>query len=110
MLFGDDALIPGHRAEYVTEFRGFRHRPHTEAVHCGLKRLRRIHFSDDDLRSSSSSAAGKTSSAPTVSGDDELRPCKQKVRCANNAVNRGLPGAVAIVEQMLGISVVHRND
>src|SRR2546429_78355 len=29
---------------------------------------------------------------------------------ANNSVNRRLPGAVTIVEQVLGIGVVHRHD
>src|SRR4051794_39446261 len=110
MIFGEDVFVSGHGAEYVTKFRGFSHRHHTEAIHCRFQRFRGINFSDDYFGASSSCAACKSASAPAVAGNDELRSREQKVGGANNAVDRGLSRAVTVVEQMLGIGVVHRND
>ena len=46
-------------------------------------------------------------------GDDryhEFRSCQQEVGGANDAVERGLAGAVTVVEQVLGVGVVDRDD
>ena len=48
--------------------------------------------------------------APAVAGYHELRSRQQKIRGADNAVDRRLSRAVAVVEQMLGVRVVDRND
>src|SRR5438132_1600951 len=48
-----------------------------------------------------------TTSAPAPRA---RRASQQKVGRANDAVNRRLPGAVTIVEKVLGIGVVHGND
>jgi hypothetical protein len=62
----------------------------------------------------SSALVGSTSvtmtSAPAVAGDHELRSCEEEIGGADDAVNRGLPGAVTIVEQMLGVGVVDGHD
>ena len=42
--------------------------------------------------------------APAVPADDEHPAREQQIRRADDAVNRGLPGAVAIVEEMFGQS------
>ncbi len=59
---------------------------------------------------SAARAARQSASAPAVAGDHELRARQQEVGGANDAVDGGLPGAVAVVEQVLGVGIVHRDD
>ena len=89
---------------------GFVHAHHAEAVHHGFDRLRRIDFGDDDLSAQTARAAGQSAATPAVAGDDELRARQQEVGGANDAVDGGLSGAVAVVEQVLGVGVVDRDD
>ncbi len=110
MFFREHALVAGDRAEHVADLGGFGHRHHAEAVHHGFERLGRIDFGDDDFGAIAARPAGKTASAPSVAGDHELRSRQQEVGRANNAVDRRLPRAVAVVEQVLGIGIVHRDD
>ncbi len=58
----------------------------------------------------SARAAGQSAAAPAVAGDHELRARQQEVGGAHDAVDGRLPGAVAVVEQVLGVGVVHRDD
>ena len=51
-------------------------------------------------------AHGDAASAPAVAGNDQLQSGEQQVGGADDAVERGLAGAVAIVEEMLGERVV----
>ncbi len=53
---------------------------------------------------------GQAAPAPAVAGDHEVRAREQEVGGADDAVDGRLPGAVAVVEQMLGVSVVHGDD
>ncbi len=110
MFFGEHALVAGHGAEHVAELRGFVHRHHAEAVHHRFERFRRIDFGDDDFGSGAARAAGQPASAPAVAGDHELRSGQQEVGGADDAVNGGLPRAVAVIEQVLGVGVVDRDD
>ena len=72
--------------------------------------LHGIDFGDDHVGAESLGAHGHAASAPAVAGDHDLEAGDQKVGGANDAVNRGLAGAVAIVEEMLGFGIVHGND
>src|SRR5208337_1389669 len=110
MIFGQHALVAGDGAEDIAELGGFVHRHDPETVHDRFQRLRGIDFCDDDFGAASTGAAGQSAAAPAVSGDDELRSSQQKVGGADDAVNGGLSGAIAVVEQVLGVGVVHRND
>ena len=55
-------------------------------------------------------AHGHAASAPAVAGDDDAKAGEQQVRGANHAIERGLAGAVAIVEEVLGERVVDGDD
>ena len=110
MLLRQHVLVAGDGAEHVADLGGFGHRHHAEAVHHGFERLRRIDFGDDDFGASAARAARKPASAPAVSGDHELRSGEQEVGGANDAVDGGLSGAVAVVEQVLGVGIVDRDD
>src|SRR5208282_5314451 len=81
-----------------------------EAVHHRLEGFGGIDFGDDDFGSGATGAGSEAAAAPSVAGDHEFRPGQQKVGGADDAVDGGLSGAVAIVEQMLGVGVVDGDD
>ena len=82
------------------------HRHHVEAVHGGLERAQRIHLGDDHASAHAARAAGEPAAAPAVAADDEHAAGQQHVGRADDAVERRLAGAVAVVEEMLGLRVV----
>ena len=110
VLLGEHVLVAGDGAEDVADFGGFVHAHHAEAVHDRFERLGRIDFGDDDFGARAAGARGEAASAPAVAGDDELRSGEQEVGGADDAVDRRLSGAVAIVEQVLGVGVVDGDD
>ena len=110
VLAAQDFQVAGERAEDVADRHGLGHRHHAVAVHLGLERLERIDLGDDDVGAEPARAHRDAAAAPAVAGDDERRAREQEVRRADDAVDRGLPGAVAVVEEVLGERVVHRDD
>ena len=82
------------------------HRQHLEAVHHGLERPHRVDLGHDHVRAHPLGPHRDAAAAPAVAGDDELAPGEQDVRRADDPVDRRLPGAVAVVEQVLGLGVV----
>ena len=85
-------------------------RHHAVAVHDGLERAQRIDLADDDVGAHSLSAHRDASAAPTVAGHDQRAAGEQAVRRADDAVERRLTGAVAVVEEVLGVGIVDRDD
>ena len=81
-----------------------------EAVHHGLERFGGIDFGDDDFGAGAAGAAGQAAAAPAVAGDHELRSGQQEIGGADDAVDGGLSGAVAVVEQVLGVGVIDGDD
>ena len=53
---------------------------------------------------------GEPAPAPAVTGHNHFRPGNQDIGGAENTINRRLPGAVAVVEEMLGLGIVDRDD
>ena len=86
------------------------HRQHLEAVHHCLERLHRIDLGNDHVRAHALGASGETAAAPAVAGDHELAPGEQLVRRANDAVDRRLAGSIAVVEEVLRLRLVDRDD
>src|ERR1017187_5003180 len=110
VFLAQNALVAGDGAEDVADLGGFVHAHHAVTIHDGFDGLRGIDFGDDDLSSQPARAAGQPASTPAVAGDHKLGAGKQEVGGAHDAVDGGLPSAVAVVEQMLGVSIVHRDD
>ena len=71
---------------------------------------KRIDFGDDHVGAQALGAHGHAASAPAVAGDDHAQAGEQQVGGAQDAVERGLAGAVAIVEHVLGLRVVDGDD
>ena len=106
----DDGLVAGDGDEDFADFGGFGHGHHAETVHDGFQGARGIDFGDDHVRAVTFGAHGDAASAPAVAGDDDAHAREQHVGGANDAVERGLACAVAIVEEMLGERVVDGDD
>ncbi len=66
-------------------------------------------FGDDHVGAHALGAHGDALAAPAVAADDEVLARQQHVGGADNAVDRALPGAVAVVKEMLGLRVVDGN-
>ena len=55
-------------------------------------------------------AHGQAAAAPAVAGDDEVQAGQQDVGRPEDAVERALARAVAVVEEVLGLGVVDGDD
>ena len=55
-------------------------------------------------------AHGDAAAAVAVPANHHVQSGKKQVGGTENAVDGGLAGAVAVVEKVLGVGVVHRND
>ena len=102
--------VPGHGHEDVAEFRGFRGGHDLEAVHDRLERGQRIDLGDRDVGAHAARPARDPAAAPAITQHDEPRAREEAVRGPQDSVDRALPRAVAIVEEVLRLRVVHRED
>ena len=102
--------VAGHGHEHVALFRGPLHRQHTESVHGRLQRLHRVDLGHHHIGSMALGAAGQAAAAPAIPGHDEGLARQQHVGGPDDAVDRRLAGPVAIVEQVLGVRLVDRDD
>ena len=103
-------LVAGDGDEDIADLGGFVHGHHAEAVHHGFDALVGSISVTITSAPMALGAHGDAASAPAVAGDDHAQAGEQQVRRADDAVERGLAGAVAIVEEMLGERVVDGDD
>ena len=83
---------------------------HLEAVHHGLERTQRVDLADDDVGAVALGAHRDAVAAPAVADHDDAEPGDQHVGRPDHAVERRLAGAVAVVEEVLGVGVVDGDD
>ena len=76
----------------------------------GLERPQRVDLGDDHVRAHAPGAHGDAAPAPAVAGDDEAPAGEQDVGGADDAVDRRLAGAVAVVEEVLRLRLVDGDD
>ncbi len=104
-----DRGVAGDGDEDVAHLRRPGHRHHLEAVHDRLERAQGLDLGDDDVGAHALRPGGDAAAAHPVAGDDERASGQQDVRRAQDAVDRGLPRAVPVVEEVLGVGVVDRD-
>ena len=109
-LFADDVHVPRRGDEEVAARRGIGDRRDLEAVHGGLERAEGIHLAHDRDRAHAAQPRRDAATDPTVARDDRGLPREEQICRAQHAVDRGLTGAVAVVEEVLRERVVHRDD
>src|SRR5712692_8757206 len=110
MLTADDALISCHGDVNVAFLHRFSHGHHAEAVHGRFDALHGVDFRDNDVGTEALGTHGHTAAAPAVTGNHYLQAGEEHVGGANDAVNGGLPSAIAIVEEVFSHRIIHGND
>src|SRR5207244_7009828 len=65
---------------------------------------------DDHVGAHTAGPHRQPAAAPAVAGDDEDLAREQDVGGANDAVDRALTGAIAVIEEVLGHRFVYGND
>jgi hypothetical protein len=80
-----------------------------ETVHHRFERLERLDLCDDDVGAHAARTHRNALAAPAVAADDKVFACQQHIGSADDAVDGALAGAVAIVEEVLGLRVVDRD-
>ena len=110
VLARDDVLVAGRGAEDVADLGGLLHRQHLEAVHARLERPHRVDLGDDHVRAHAAGPHRDAAPDPAVAGDDEPLAGEQHVRRADDAVDRRLARAVAVVEEVLRLRLVDGDD
>ena len=103
-------LVAGHGDEDVAVAGGVGHRHHVVAVHRGLERAQRVDLGHDHVRAMPLGRAARHRGRTSRSPRPRSRARDQQVRGADDAVDRGLARAVAVVEEVLGVGVVDRDD
>src|SRR5204862_4830148 len=109
-LLAEYVEVAGRRDEEVATPRGSGDVRDLESVHRGLERAKRVDLDDDDDRTHAAKPRGDASSDPAVARDHGGLAREEEIRRAEDAVDGGLAGAVAVVEEVLGERVVHRDD
>ena len=100
----------GERNEYIAHARGFVHAHNLVSVHSGFQGAGVIDFGNDDVRAHAARAQRYAASAPAIARHHDFFARPKYVGGAGDAVQRALPGAVAVVEEVLGVGVVDRDD
>src|SRR5918993_4094003 len=102
MICRYDMHVAGECDEKIANTGGFLHAHHFEAVHGCFESANRIDFRDDDFGAHASRPRGHAFAAPAVPGHNNALAGDQHIGSSNDAVDGGLPCAVAIIEEMLG--------
>jgi hypothetical protein len=98
----------GDGEEDVAALGGLERGEHVEALHPRLERAQRVDLADDDRRAGAAGAQGDAAARPAVAEDDDGLAGEQHVRRADDAVERRLARAEAVVERALGVGLVDR--
>ena len=107
VLAAQDGARAGDGDEHVAALGGLQRRHDLEAVHPGLQRAHRVHLAHDHRRAGPAGALGDPLARPAVADDHKRVAGQQEVGGAQDAVQRRLPGAVAVVEGTLRERLVH---
>src|SRR5512143_2230787 len=110
VLLADHLDVAGHGNEDVADPGGFGHGHHLVAVHYRLDGLQRVDLGHDHVRAHSLGAHGEAPSAPAIACDHKYRAGDETVRGADHAVDGRLARSVPVVEEVLGLGIVHRYD
>ena len=106
MLAAQDGARAGDRDEHVATLGGLQRRHDLEAVHPRLQRTHRIHLAHDHRRARAARALRDPLARPAVADDHQRVAGQQEIGRAQDAVQRRLPRAVAVVEGTLGKRLV----
>ena len=110
VLAPEDVEVAGRGHEQLAPAGGVAVAHDREAVHQRLEGADRIDLDDRDVGAVAVHPRRDPLADPAVARDDDLAPGDEDVRGPQDAVERALAGAVAVVEQVLGLGLVDRHD
>src|SRR5262245_28774434 len=110
MFLVDNVAVTRYGNKEITDLRSFGDRKNTHSVHHGLDRLDRIDLGYDYVCAHSAGTHRDALSTPSVADNDQRFAREQNVRCTDNAVERRLARSVAVIKEVLRLSVVHRDS
>ena len=102
--------FPGHGDEQVTQRGRLGHGQYPESLHDGFQGRDGIHLRYDDLAAQPPGPGRHTPSAPAVAAHHHGFSRDQRIGGAEDAVERALPRAEPVVELVLGLRIVDRDD
>src|SRR5690606_8132971 len=102
--------VAGGCYEDVANFRCFQHRHDTKTIHYSFECLQRVNLRHDHIGAHAGGPVGDAATATAITGYNHIASGQKDVGGPNDAVDSALSRTVAIVEEMLGVAVVHRND
>src|SRR5438128_1659670 len=100
VLAAEDAGVAGDSDEDVADLGGACDRHYSESVHGGFQGTDRVHFRDDYLCAQTASANRNAFAAVAVAAHNDLSAGEQGVGGPDNAVERALASAIAVVEKV----------
>ena len=109
MLSTQYVAISRHGDEDISDLCSLVHRHDAISLHHGIEGLGWIDLSDDDICTETSRSLRNSLTAITESSYDNDLACEQDVGGTEDRIESRLPGAVSIVEHVLGIGVIDRN-
>ena len=110
MISNDYVCVSGYCNKDVTNFSGFGNRHYFKTIHCSFQGANWINFGYDNQASHPSCALSYTFTTPAIATNHYFSSCKENIRSAYNAVQGALAGTVTIVKQVLGLSIINRNN
>ena len=110
VLLAQHGEVAGDRADDVPHLRRLQHGHYPVAVHHRLQRPQGVDLGDDDLGAHPARPLGQPAATPAIATHDEVGAGQQLVGGAHDAVQGALTGAVAVIEQVLRVRVVHGDD
>ena len=110
MLSANDVNVAGHGHENIADFGGFGNRHDLIAVHRRFDGANRLDFNHDDFCAHAIRPHGDAAPAPAIAAHHKSFARHKRIRRPHNPVHRALACAVAVIEEMLGLRVIHRND
>ena len=106
----DNIQVARNGYPHITKCSSFYGGHDTETIHDGFKSLQGINFTHNNLCTHAATTHCNAATAPTVAGNNESASSQQAVGSANDSVKRGLTSAVTVVEEVLRLSFIYRDD
>ena len=109
VLLSNHAITACHSNEDISKLSSLLHLHHLEAIHNSLHGLDWINLSHNDLSTETLGAHCNTLSAPAVTGNNNILTCNDEVSCTVDTIPYRLACTIAVIEEMLAVSVIHEH-
>ena len=110
VVAADGVAAAGNGDKDLANLRRFQAGHYGETVHHGFEGADGVDFGNDDMSAEAAGPGGHAAAAPAIAADYHFAASPKDVSGPGDAVQSALPGAIAVVKEMLGFSFVDGND